>query len=225
MSNEILKEALRISMERELETIPSNASLKDYHSFSMDLEKKMKRLIKKANIKYVNINKFRVRKSIVAASLILVIVTASMSVEAIRIPVIRLTEKIYKEFSEIMFENKDDIEVPQKIEEVYVPAYIPEGYTLTEEVDNMRSMHFWYYTNEEGQEISVEQFVFRVSMSVDTEGITTEEITINDMNGIIYTKRGLTTIIVNDNRYVHFVSGYESREELIKIVESLHIRK
>lgn len=225
MSNGIITEALKISMKREFETIPPSANLKDYHYFSADFEKKMKGLIKKANIKYININKFRIRKSIVAASLILIVLTASMSVEAIRMPVIRLTEKIYTEFSEILFENEDNIEVPEKIEEVYVPAYIPEGYTLKEEVNDMRSMHFFFYTNEEGQEISVEQMTFNVSMAVDTEGITTEKITINGMSGIIYTKRGLTSIIVNDNRYVHFVSGYESREELIKIVESLYIRK
>lgn len=225
MANEILKEALKISMERELETIPSMVSLNEYHAFSEDFEKKMKLLIKKANIKYININKFRIRKNIVAASLILIIVTASMSVEAIRLPIIRLTEKIYTEFSEILFENEDNIEVPQKIEDVYIPAYIPEGYTLTEEVNDMRSMFFLYYTNENGQEISVEQFTFNVSMAVDTEGITTEEITINGMKGIIYSKRGLTTIIVNDNSYVHMISGYESREELIKVAESFYIRK
>lgn len=223
MSNQILKEALITAMGRELETIPSN--LNDYHSFSVDFEKKMKHIIKKANIKYININRFKIRRSIAAASLILIVLTASMSVEAVRMPVIRLTEKIYTEFSEILFENEDNIEVPQKIEEVYIPAYIPEGYVLTEVIDDMKSMHFLFYTNEEGQEISIEQLTFNVSMAVDTEGITTEEITINGMDGIIYTKRGLTSIIVNDNRYVHFVSGYESREELIKVVESLHIRE
>ena len=35
MANEILKKALQLSMERELETIPSNASLNDYHVFSV----------------------------------------------------------------------------------------------------------------------------------------------------------------------------------------------
>ncbi len=223
MANEILKEALIAAIDKELEGIPSN--LADYHSFSSGFEKKMKQLIKKAKIKYISINRFRIRRSIAAASLILIILTASMSVEAVRMPIIRLTEKIYTEFSEIIFENEDNIEVPEKIEEVYVPSYIPEGYTLKEEVNDMRSMHFFFYTNEEGQELSVEQLVLGVHMAVDTEGITTEEITINGLSGIIYTKRGLTSIIVNDNRYVHFVSGYEDREELIKIVESLHVRK
>jgi len=224
MSKEILKEALRISMERELETIPSNSSLKDCHIFSVKFEKKMKRLIRKSNIKYININKFRVRKSILAASLVIVIVAASMSVEAVRLPIVRLTEKIYSEFSEILFHNEENIKVPETIEEVYVPSYIPGGYTLLEE-ENLKLMHFLFYTNEKGQEISVEQFTLSVSMSVDTEDITTENITINGMNGIIYTKRGLTTIIVNDNKYVHLISGYENREELIKVAESLHIRK
>lgn len=86
-------------------------------------------------------------------------------------------------------------------------------------------MHFLYYIDEEGQEIAVEQFTLSVGMAVDTEGITTEEITINNMKGIIYSKRGLTTIIVNDNSYVHLISGYESREELIKVAESLYIRE
>ena len=223
MANEILKEALIAAIDKELEGIPSN--LADYHSFSSGFEKKMKQLIKKAKIKYISINRFRIRRSIAVASLMLIILTASMSVEAVRMPIIRLTEKIYTEFSEIIFENEDNIEIPEKIEEVYVPSYIPEGYTLKEEVNDMRSMHFFFYTNEEGQELSVEQLVLGVHMAVDTEGITTEEITINGLSGIIYTKRGLTSIIVNDNRYVHFISGYESREELIKIVESLHVRK
>ena len=49
MANELLIEALIASMEGELETIPLN--LKDYHIFSKEFEQKMKRLIKKSNIK------------------------------------------------------------------------------------------------------------------------------------------------------------------------------
>ena len=224
MADEVLKEALKFSMEKEFEAIPPNIILKEYHNFSAEFEQKMNHLIKKANIKYININKFRIRKSIAAASLVIIIAAASMHVEAVRLPVIRLTEKIYTEFSEILFNNEENIAVPETIEAVYVPAYIPEGYTLKEE-ENMTLMHFLVYSNEKDQELYVEQFTLGVSMAVDTEGITTEEITINGMNGIIYSKRGLTTIIINDNSYVHLISGYESREEIIKIAESLYIRK
>lgn len=224
MANDILKEALIMSMNKEIETIPPYEELMNYHEFSNEFDKKMKSIIRKANIKYVNINKLRVRKSIVAASLIIIIVTAFMHVEAVRLPVIKLTEKIYTKFSEILFNNEKNIEVPETIEDVYVPSYIPEGYTLFEEED-MKLMHFLIYSNEKEDQIFVEQFTLSVSMAVDTEGITTEEITINEMSGIIYTKKGLTTIIVNDNNYVHLISGYESREELIKVAESLYIRE
>ncbi len=225
MANEILKNALIISMENELSTIPSSVDLKEYHSFSDEFDKRMKTLIKKANIKYVNIDKFRVRRSIVAASLIIIIATASMSVEALRLPIIKLTEKIYTEFSEILFDNEENIAVPEMIEDVYVPSYMTEGYTLIEESKDMKLMHFLVYANEKDQLIMVDQFTLGVSMAVDTEGITTEEITIKDKSGIIYSKNGLTTIIINDNNYVHMISGYESREEIIKIAESLHIRE
>ena len=225
MYNEILINALSASMENELNAIPSSEELEGYHSFSSEFDKRMKKIIKKTKIKYISIDKFRVRRSIVAASLLIVIAAASMSVEALRLPVIRLTEKIYTEFSEILFDNEENIDVPEFIEDVYVPAYMTEGYTLLEESNDMKLMHFMIYSNEKDQHIMVDQFTLSVSMAVDTEGITTEEITIKGMNGIIYSKNGLTTIIINDNNYVHMVSGYEGREEIIKIAESLHIRE
>lgn len=225
MDNEILRNALLASMENELNAIPSSGDLEEYYVFSAEFDKKMKTIIKKSKIKYVNIDKFRVRRSIVAASLIIFIAAASMSVEALRLPVIKLTEKIYTEFSEILFNNEENIEVPEMIEDVYVPAYMTEGYTLIEENKDMRLMHFLVYSNDKDQLIMVDQFTLSVSMAVDTEGITTEEITIKDKSGIIYSKNGLTSIIINDNKYVYMISGYESREEIIKIAESLYIRE
>lgn len=225
MSDEILRKALRISMERELETMLPDDNTSELHSFSPEFEKNMGTIIKKAKIKYINIRRFRIRKSIVAASLILFIYAASMSVEAFRTPLIRLSEKVYTQFSAILFENEENIETPTRIKDLYVPAYIPEGYTLKEESEDFVSMHYFMYTNEKDQFIFVEQYTLGVSMSVDTEGTTTERIMIKGMEGIIYSKNGLTTVIVNDDNYVHMVSGYASREDIIKITESLYIKK
>ncbi len=226
MSDEILREALRISVERELETMLPDAGLSEMmHSFSPEFEKNMKPIIKKAKIKYINIKQFRIRKSIIAASLIVFIYAASMSVEAFRTPLIRLTEKIYTQFSEILFENEENIETPTRIKDLYVPAYIPDGYTLEEESEDLDLMHYFMYTNDKDQFIFVQQYTLGVSMAVDTEGTTTERIMIKGMEGIIYSKKGLTTVIVNDDSYVHMVSGYVSREDIIKITESLYIKK
>ncbi len=219
MSDEILRKALRISMERELETMLPDDNSSELHSFSPEFEKNMGTIIKKAKIKYINIRRFRIRKSIVAASLMVFIYAASMSVEAFRTPLIRLSEKVYTQFSAILFENEENIETPTRIKDLYVPAYIPEGYTLKEESEDFVSMHYFMYTNEKDQFIFVEQYTLGVSMSVDTEGTTTERIMIKGMEGIIYSKNGLTTVIVNDDNYVHMVSGYVSREDIIKITE------
>jgi len=225
MSDEILRKALRISMERELETMLPDDNSSELHSFSPEFEKNMGTIIKKAKIKYINIRRFRIRKSIVAASLMVFIYAASMSVEAFRTPLIRLSEKVYTQFSAILFENEENIETPTRIKDLYVPAYIPEGYTLKEESEDFVSMHYFIYTNEKDQFIFVDQYTLGVSMSVDTEGTTTERIMIKGMEGIIYSKNGLTTVIVNDDNYVHMVSGYVSREDIIKITESLYIKK
>ncbi len=225
MSDEILRKALRISMEREFETMLPDDNSSELHSFSPEFEKNMGTIIKKAKIKYINIRRFRIRKSIVAASLMVFIYAASMSVEAFRTPLIRLSEKVYTQFSAILFENEENIETPTRIKDLYVPAYIPEGYTLKEESEDFVSMHYFIYTNEKDQFIFVDQYTLGVSMSVDTEGTTTERIMIKGMEGIIYSKNGLTTVIVNDDNYVHMVSGYVSREDIIKITESLYIKK
>ncbi len=226
MSEERLKEALEVSMERELDSMFPDSSINEVHSFSLEFEKNMESVIKKAKIKYVNIRQFTIRRSIIAASLIIFIYMATLSVEAFRAPLIRLTEKIYTEFSEILFDNEENIDTPTRIKDLYVPGYIPEGYTLKEESEEkMTMMHHFIYTNEKDQFIFVQQYTLGVSMSVDTEGTTTERIMIKGMEGIIYSKKGLTTIIVNDDNYVHLVCGYESREEIIKIVESLYVPK
>lgn len=219
MSAELMKKALVISMESELDSFPLNQELKKYHKFSHEFEKKMEKLIKIYKIKYVTLAGYKIRRSIAAAASIIIIISASMTVEAIRLPVINFIEKIYEEFSELIFNDKEE-NLPEKIENINEPEFIPNGYSKVEEI-NYETYYQIIYSNAEKREIIYEQFTLNYDVTINTEGINTKEILINGATGITYSQNGLTTIIFSDGSYAYSISGYEDESILKQMVESI----
>lgn len=219
MSAELMKKALVISMESELDSLPPNQELKKYHKFSYEFEKKMEKLIKISKIKYVTLAGYKIRRSIAAAASIIIIISASMTVEAIRVPVINFIEKIYEEFSELIFNDKEE-NSPEKIENKHVPKFIPDGYSKLEET-NYETYYQIIYSNAEKNELIYEQFTLNYDVTINTEGINTKEIFINGATGITYSQNGLTTVIFSDGIYAYSISGYEDESILKQMAESI----
>jgi hypothetical protein len=219
MSAELIKNALVISMESEQDSIPANQELKKYHKFSYEFEKKMEKLIKISKIKYVTLAGYKIRRSIAAAASITIIISASMTVEAIRLPVINFIEKIYEEFSELIFNDKEE-NSPEKIENIKEPEFIPNGYNKVEEI-KYETYYQIIYSNYEKREIIYEQFTINYDVTINTEGINTKEIFINGATGITYSQNGLTTVIFSDGIYAYSISGYEDESALKQMAESI----
>ncbi|TWH83802.1 DUF4367 domain-containing protein [Sedimentibacter saalensis] len=219
MSAELMKKALVISMESELDSLPPNQELKKYHKFSYEFEKKMEKLIKISKIKYVTLAGYKIRRSIAAAASIIIIISASMTVEAIRLPVINFIEKIYEEFSELIFNDKEE-NSPEKIEDKHEPNFIPEGYSKLEET-NYETYYQIIYSNAEKNELIYEQFTLNYDVTINTEEINTKEIFINGATGITYSQNGLTTVIFSDGIYAYSISGYEDESILKQMAESI----
>ncbi len=221
MSDDLLRKALIVSMESEFDTFPSNQDLKEYHKFSLEFEEKIKILIKKEKIKYVKIAGYKIKRSIVAAASIIIILFTSMTVEAIRLPVISFIEKVYDKFSELIFDQEQDKNIPTKLVQIYEPQIIPDGYSKLEET-NFETFYQIIYSNSEKDEIIFEQFTLNYDVTINTEGINTKEININGVSGITYNQKGLTTIIFNDGNYAYSISGYEDESDLKKMAESIN---
>ena len=219
MSAELMKKALVISMESELDSLPSNQELRKYHKFSYEFEKKMEKLIKISKIKYVTLAGYKIRRSIAAAASIIIIISASMTVEAIRLPVINFIEKIYEEFSELIFNDKEE-NSPEKIEDKNEPKFIPDGYSKLEET-NYETYYQIIYSNAEKNELIYEQFTLNYDVTINTEGIITKEVFINGATGITYSQNGLTTVIFSDGIYAYSISGYEDESILKQMAESI----
>jgi len=228
MPNEdILKRALIEAFSRDYSDIPNDEEIDKIHTFSNEFEIKMKKLQKKSKIKYVYIFNLQVRRMAVIAVCIIVIFTASMSIEAVRTPIIKFCVTIYEKFSSILFINDSDNELsfPTTLETLYAPDYVPDGYILDEDI-NDSNMRILIYTNENGNEIEFNQYIITTTnLTINTEGITTEDIFIYMNKGIFYTNKEINVILWHDEQYGYLVKSNIEKSLLQRMAESIKVEK
>ena len=56
---------------------------------------------------------------------------------------------------------------------------------------------------------------------INTEGVEYEDLYINSYDGVFYNKNGTNTLVFADETYMYTVYGQVSRDELIKMAESI----
>ena len=225
-NDDILKRALIEAAENEFGDIPSDDEITQIHEFSDAFKSRIKKLQKRTTRKYIYIFNVPFRRMAVIAACIIIISTASLSIEAVRGPVIRYFVIVYEKFSSIFFVNDDnnELELPTALEILYSPTDIPDGYSLVEEI-NISHLRVLIYSNANGDEIEFQQHIISVDVIIDTEGIETEDIFINEHNGIFYSNKGLNNIVWHDNHYGYLVTGKIEKDLLQRFAESLKTEK
>ena len=226
MENDILKQALIEAAEKEFGNIPSDEEIAKTHEFSDTFKSKIKKLQKRATRKYIYIFNVPFRRMAVIAACIIIISAASMSIEAVRTPIIRYFIIVYEKFSAVSFVKDDDSELslPATLEVLYYPSYIPDGYAFLEEIDTP-TMRILIYSDASGTEISFQQTILSADLTIDTEGIETEDIFIHDYNGIFYRNKEINHFIWHDNQYAYLVTGKIDKQLLYLMAESVKAEK
>lgn len=227
MQNEILKRALIKAAERELSELPSDEELSKMYQFTPAFESKMQKLLKKAKQKYVYIFHRPIRRMSIIAACVIIILTASFSVEAIRTPIIKFCVTVYEKFSSVIFgiDANDELTLPTTIEMLYAPSYIPDGYTLTDEM-NTSHIRELTYSDMDDNEIAFQQYIIiSTSIKIDTEGVVTEKIFINGIEGIFYTNKNVNTVMWHDNQYGYSITGKIDKSSLENMANSIKIKK
>ena len=131
MSREEFKAAFREVVSSEFAHIPTDEDSIDF-TFSEKFNKKMEKLIKSQRKSYyILINTVGKRVAILFVAII-TLFTASMSVKAIREPVINFIIEVYESFTKYFFEG----ETAEKIEKVYSITKLPVGFKQTQVVEN-----------------------------------------------------------------------------------------
>lgn len=220
LQDEALKKALALYCDTLLSDLPDENRLEERQFFSSGFEEKMQKLIQKAKLTPRQLHLQLMRRIAMIVLLFTLGTTALMSVEAIRIPILHFLTEVHETFTRIVFGPKvNDDASPDKIEVLYLPAFIPEGFVLDfEEIDS--NFTLLAYSNHEDY-FEWAQYTSDVSPHINTEGIMLEEFTLHKITYLYYSNKGMQNLIFEYQGYVFVCSGTLEKDLLIQISEGL----
>ena len=136
--------------------------------FSEKYERYMARLLRAQKKPWWQYTNTVAKKVAVIALVILLTFGASMSVSAVRKPVVEFIVNVYERFVEIFFGEDDIAEASCELETIYTLGKLPEGYEL---VECQYRTHFVKFTwkDEEEHSIKLSQYIFDSKATYDYE--------------------------------------------------------
>ncbi len=221
--DEKLIAAFELYNKRLCESLPSNEEL-EHITFSEAFEAKMKKLImaQKKSYYYL-INTVGKRVAIIVLAIIISFTATTFGVKGIREAVIEFITETFERFTRITVQNEEPIS-PQVEFVKNPPQYVPNGYTVESEMD-LGGFYQINYNNEENNPIVFyQEFYYKNHSNINTENVDYEKILINSYEGIFYKNNGLNSVVFANETYLYRIYGQVSREELIKIAESIKIK-
>lgn len=200
----LLKETLK-----EFQNIPSEAEID--HTFSDSFQAEIRSITRKSESAVWRVWQTPMKRAVLIAILVMImLVTAACATPAIRNAIMAFFVVEDKTAYGITFDPHQAANAPPVIENICVPYFEPEGYTLVlEESDSSRVEYAWI--NEHDEYIGYRQSLMRQSSTVDTwMGIDAEATnrTTKNINGylveIISNKENRQYVAVwTDNRYIY----------------------
>ena len=207
--------------DRMMEELPSEEELSKQLSFSPAFEQRMERLL--ANPKLARAPQHRaLRVLAIAAAIIILLVSALMSVSAIREAVFRFFAEIYEKYIVAWYEPEDAaLIVPETILEFREPTYIPPGYEITAE-DRLEFVNVKRYTNEDSSGLMFEQTILdsvQYAILLD-EALEKELFEINGTTGIYRIVDEDLVMVWTDNSYAYKITGSIDVEQALEMAHS-----
>lgn len=192
------------------------------HTFSLEFERKMEKLLRQQRraawrIKY----KKTIKRMVVSAALLVLIAGITIfSVDAFRVPFMRFVLDLTGTHSDIVVEPKDKPAISEEFDP-YLPSYVPEGFSVDTVQEYKGEGISISYTNGDGLFYGL-RFNYQLSDSaIDTEDAQVEEITIKGFPALLTEKDGRTMLSCGMNGQAYYVTGYISKDDAIKILESI----
>ena len=226
-----LREAVARNYDVYLDRLMLEIEQEDDIVFSEEFETNMQRLIEKSKKPYYKFISTTARK--VASILIIIFISlaiTTMSVEALREPIFKFFIETYEKFTKVTFQpenENEEISIPTTIEQAMEPSYLPDGFEETDrektDIGNMIRIEF---TNESGDILLFSQMTMdELNLTIDTEGVDTKDMSVNENSGIFYSNNGWNTLIWNDKQYAYSIFSLEDKETILKIAESIEVKK
>lgn len=230
--DQLIRKCLEDYMQSNLNGLPSEAALALEYKFSDEFERKMRQLIdgydwqkklkrSKENISFLNTKpRSTIKKRLIIIAIILAILTSIFSITAARETIWNFIITTYEKFSNISFRTPDPSSVIPD-EETIKPEdlKLPLGFVEIGRFEAPIATNV-VYANSDGREFIFNKVITEgTQMSINTEGIKTEEIAVRGKTGLYYSNMGLEHLIWTEGRYVIQISGKITKDELLNMVK------
>jgi len=153
----------------------------------------------------------------------------SLNSEAFRLRLFSLFVKSTEQFSEVTYDDsiirvtlEDDM--PADWSNYYFPTLIPIGYTLSNVLDAGDDKYI-IFTNKEKLDLVFIQSALNATVLVDSENALSYEVDINGIQGTIFEKTELTTLLWADNANSFYLIGNVDKNTLVKIASTMQYEK
>lgn len=203
MSREEFKAAFREVISSEFAQIPTDEDSIDF-TFSEKFIKRMDKLIraqKKSYYKFINTAGKRVA---VIFAAIITLFTASLSVKAIREPVVRFIKQIYETFTHYTFEG-DTVDVITKEFNLNI---VPDGFIETDRIANEISITKIYENNSGNSFELVQTITDDTEATFDTENAKKYEIIVTGITVDLYESEYIKTALRTKDGYMFNLTCY-----------------
>ncbi len=222
LKNEKVLAALEEYVRRQNALLPDEETLSGV-TLSEEFHLRMRRLLaRRKRGFYVLFGTAGRRVASITVAVLVAATVTTVSVEALREPVAQFFTQVFERFTQVFFVD-DTPDTPEVEMAKRAPTYVPEGYTVEQEMD-LGIIYRIVYTNETGKRIRYAQQVKEsMEMIADTENVQYTSITVNDYRGVTYSNKEINTIVFSDEEYTYTISSSLNADELVKIAESIKI--
>lgn len=195
MSREEFKAAFREVISSEFAQIPTDEDSIDF-TFSEKFIKRMDKLIraqKKSYYKFINTAGKRVA---VIFAAIITLFTASLSVKAIREPVVWFIKQVYETFIHYTFEG----DIQPKIKKEFFIKTLPDGFIQHDKIESDLAITT-IYVNDNNTIKFTQQSTNNANHFFDNESGTLTKVTISGINVDIYESENIKHAVWTDEGY------------------------
>lgn len=222
MRKDDLYEALEILNKEKMETLLKAEQKAEEHEFSKEFESKMDRLIRKWKRKFVPGTHYRLRRSWLTAATVLFLISFTLGVEASRAAIFEFVTEIYEKYSNIIYEEKDIKNAPDKILELREPEW-GDQYV---ETSNIKTVYVYKTVQENIQcqeNVYFRQFVMSYYRQINTEHASfMKDAVIDGIQIYSITYDNHTTLLWNDGEYYYELNSKINKKDLLALIETMY---
>ena len=195
MSREEFKAAFREVISSEFAHIPTDESSIDF-TFSEKFIKRMDKLIRAQRKSYYKFINTAAKRAAVIFAAIITLFTASLSVKAIREPVVRFIKQVYETFIHYTFEG----EIQPKIKKEFFIKTLPDGFIQHDKIESDLAITT-IYVNDNNTIKFTQQSTNNANHFFDNESGTLTKVTISGINVDIYESENIKHAVWTDEGY------------------------